>query len=107
MLRYTVETATTATAALSVAERFDIDLLISDVGLPDRSGNELIRELLLKKPILGIALTGYGAEADIAETTAAGFMMHLTKPVRFDELKDALCRVAMRRASEKAAAGAN
>jgi hypothetical protein len=91
--RHRVETATNVADALSVAERFNLDLLISDIGLPDRSGLELIRELLLKRPIRGIALTGYGSTVDIAETMDAGFEMHLTKPVQFEELKNAVRRV--------------
>ena len=91
--RHRVETATNVADALSVAERFNLDLLISDIGLPDRSGVELIRELLLKRPIRGIALTGYGSAVDIAETMDAGFEMHLTKPVQFEELKNAVRRV--------------
>lgn len=103
-LRYRVETATSAAAAISMAESFNFDLLISDIGLPDRSGTDLFRELVSKKPIRGIALTGYGTAGDIAETTKAGFQMHLTKPVQFEELKDAVRRVAMQGNVEKLAA---
>jgi signal transduction histidine kinase/CheY-like chemotaxis protein len=92
-LRHRVETATNMAEALSIAEHFNFNMLISDIGLPDGSGLDLIRTLLLKRPIHGIALTGYGSATNIAETIEAGFEMHLTKPVRFDELKDAVRRV--------------
>jgi CheY-like chemotaxis protein len=38
----------------------------------------------------GIALTGYGMEQDVARSQAAGFMVHLVKPVRVQALDDAL-----------------
>jgi CheY-like chemotaxis protein/anti-sigma regulatory factor (Ser/Thr protein kinase) len=92
-LRHRIESASSVNDALSVAWRFDFDLLISDIGLPDGSGLDLMRTLSARQPVRGIALTGYGSAADIAEALDAGFIMHLTKPVRVDELKDAVRRV--------------
>jgi signal transduction histidine kinase len=93
-LRHRIETAGSVGDALTVAEGFDFDLLISDVGLPDGTGLDLMRALLARRrPVRGIALTGYGSEADVAEALAAGFTMHLTKPVRVGALKDAVRRV--------------
>ena len=93
-LHHRVETATTILEALSVAERFNFDLLVSDVGLPDGSGLDLMRQLRQQHgEAVGIALTGYGTAADVALTAEAGFKLHLTKPIRFDQLSDALRQV--------------
>jgi CheY-like chemotaxis protein/anti-sigma regulatory factor (Ser/Thr protein kinase) len=93
-LRHRVETVSSVSAALEVAEGRHFDLLISDVGLPDGSGLELMRRLRAKTPINGIALTGYGGAEDIADTLNAGFALHLTKPIRFEELEKAVERLA-------------
>ena len=68
----------------------EFDLLISDVGLPDGSGLDLMKELLGRRPIKGIALTGYGMDADVRRTREAGFRRHLTKPVSFPGLQRAI-----------------
>jgi len=74
---------TLATAReLAAARRFD--LLISDVGLPDGSGLELMKALRDAQGLSGIALSGFGTEEDVAASAAAGFAAHLTKP---DQIK--------------------
>ena len=83
---YSVELATSVADALATAERNDIDLLVSDLGLPDGSGLDLMRTLKARKPIRGIALTGYGRREDVADTRDAGFERHLTKPVDLPNL---------------------
>jgi CheY-like chemotaxis protein len=87
---YEVETAHSASDALKKAESDDFDLLISDIGLPDRSGYELMQELRHTKSIRGIALSGYGMESDIRRAHDAGFAQHLTKPINFDQLNAAI-----------------
>ena len=83
--------------ALAGANRFD--LLISDIGLPDGNGYELMAEFRLRGSTIGIALTGYGMEQDLAQSESAGFVAHLTKPVRVQSL-DAALNEAMRLLSE-------
>jgi CheY-like chemotaxis protein len=68
----------------------DFDLLISDIGLPDRSGYDLMRELRNSKGLLGIALSGFGMEHDVSKARAAGFSEHLTKPINFERLEEAI-----------------
>jgi signal transduction histidine kinase len=63
-----------------------IRLVISDIGLPDGSGTELMRELSEKYHLPGIALSGFGMEDDVRRAEAAGFWRHLTKPVDFEIL---------------------
>jgi PAS domain S-box-containing protein len=70
------------------------DILISDIGLPDGSGFELMSELRRNHGLRGIAMTGYGTENDIARSVTAGFVAHLTKPVRIQELENALAIAA-------------
>lgn len=89
---YGVKTATTVAAALDVAERENFDLIISDIGLPDGTGLDLMRQLLQRKPIKGIVLSGYGMEDDLRASQEAGFVEHLIKPVNFDQLQQAIRR---------------
>ena len=91
---YQVHTATTVADALDVASQQACDLLISDLGLPDRTGLDLMREMRARYPLKGIALTGYTEERDVAESSAAGFAMHLKKPVDFNDLLTAIRDVA-------------
>ena len=92
-LEYRVTTATCISTALKVAAAEDFDLLISDMRLPDGSGMQLIKELLARRPIKGIALSGYGEESDIQQTKEAGFQKHLTKPINFLALQAAIQEV--------------
>ena len=75
----------------AAARKFD--LVISDVGLPDGTGLELMRELQQTHKLTGIALSGYGTDEDVAASKAAGFAEHLTKPVDWDRLRDAITRL--------------
>jgi CheY-like chemotaxis protein len=87
---YRITLAHTAGQALQKAQIETFDLLISDIGLPDRSGYELMKELRAKKSLRGIALSGFGMENDINKARAAGFSEHLTKPINFDRLDEAI-----------------
>jgi CheY-like chemotaxis protein len=84
MQGHEVTTADTVRAALDLAARETFDLLISDIGLPDGSGLELMRQL---RQVRGIALSGFGSEDDLRRSREAGFAHHLTKPVNFRTLE--------------------
>ena len=85
---YEVTTADTVATALRVATQNQFDLLVSDIGLPDGSGDDLMRQLQDKgRKLPSIALSGYGTEQDIARSRAAGFQVHLTKPVSPQDLR--------------------
>ncbi len=94
---YEVQTAPDMATALHLAgdpQRDGFDLLISDLGLPDGNGLELMRTLRqqgLKMP--GIALSGYGQEQDMAQSRQAGFVEHLVKPVCLPRLEEAIARI--------------
>jgi CheY-like chemotaxis protein len=90
-----VESAATGAAALTLAGRQVFDLVISDLGLPDFSGTELMTILRERYSLRGVALSGYGMEEDIRRSKSAGFEEHLTKPVdpaKFDKLLANLMR---------------
>ena len=90
---YIVRPAVTVAAARQVADERKVDLVISDLGLPDGSGLELMRQLSHSHGLRGIALSGFGTEEDVAASRAAGFAEHLTKPVDWEQLKLALARL--------------
>ncbi|HYO13989.1 MAG TPA: MASE1 domain-containing protein [Thermoanaerobaculia bacterium] len=98
LLGHQVITAGSVAAGLAAAERAwtngGLDLVVSDLGLPDGSGVDLMRELSGRYGVPGIALSGYGMEEDIRQSLEAGFSRHLTKPVNPQSLKAALQEVA-------------
>ena len=87
---YEVTVAYSGEQAAEKVRTENFDLLISDIGLPDRSGYDLMREVRSSKPLPGIALTGFGTEHDTNEARAAGFSEHLTKPINFEQLEKAI-----------------
>ncbi len=87
---YNITVAHSAEQAVETARGKEFDLLISDIGLPDRSGYELMRELRNSKGLRGIALSGFGMEHDVKKAQAAGFSEHLTKPINFERLEEAI-----------------
>jgi DNA-binding response OmpR family regulator len=87
---YAITVAHTAAQAVDKARGEDFDLLISDIGLPDRSGYELMRELRGSKGLRGIALSGFGTEHDVKKAHAAGFSEHLTKPINLERLEEVI-----------------
>jgi DNA-binding response OmpR family regulator len=87
---YQITVAHSADQAMEKARAEKFDLLISDIGLPDRSGYELMRELRDRKGLSGIAISGFGMESDVIKARAAGFSDHLTKPINFERLEEAI-----------------
>jgi two-component system CheB/CheR fusion protein len=92
---YRVKTAADVATAIELAVQQEFDLLVSDLGLPDRSGLDLIRELRSRGQRLpAIALSGYGQEEDVRRSHEAGFDAHLIKPVDFEQFYRTVARVA-------------
>ena len=87
---YHITLAHSAEQALEKAGQAKFDLLISDIGLPDRGGYELMHELQESSGLRGIALTGFGTEHDVNRARDAGFSEHLTKPINFERLEEAI-----------------
>jgi signal transduction histidine kinase len=89
-----VRTADTVHAALAAADAEPVDIVVSDLGLPDGTGFELMRQLVQRHHLKGIALSGFGTDQDVARSHEAGFACHLTKPVDFRRLEEAIERVS-------------
>jgi two-component system CheB/CheR fusion protein len=90
-----VQTAGDVATALDMASGQSFDLLISDLGLPDGSGLDLMRELRARGDNLpGIAVSGYGQEQDILQARDVGFAAHVVKPLDMDRLRTVLDDVA-------------
>jgi two-component system CheB/CheR fusion protein len=97
-----VTPATTIAEAVRAAERERFDLVLSDVGLPDGSGCDLMPVLRDRFGLPGIALSGFGADGDLEASQRAGFLAHITKPVSLEAIRDALTRFAASRSQAPA-----
>ena len=78
---YEVLIAGTVARALEIIATETVEIVVSDVGLPDGTGYELIRRARELRPLTGIAMSGFGMEDDITRSREAGFAEHLVKPV--------------------------
>jgi len=89
--------ATSAAAALDALRRFKPDVLVSDIGMPDRDGYDLIRDIrgLGRSPdeLPAVAVTAFTSPEDRRRALAAGFQVHLTKPVDPGELTAVVARL--------------
>jgi CheY-like chemotaxis protein len=92
-LGYQVLSAENMMDALRIAEQEQFDLLLSDIGLPDGSGHELVKRIREKRSVMAIAVSGFGMEEDVRRSRDAGFFDHLTKPVSLDRLQQVIEQV--------------
>lgn len=86
---HVVDAAATLAGALERIPAFGPDVLLSDIGLDDGDGWELMRRLQDARPRYAVAMSGFGTSGDRANSQAAGFRYHLQKPVppwRIEEL---------------------
>jgi len=87
-LGHEVRTAHSFVEAMRAVDDTDFDLIISDIGLPDGSGLDLMRRVKSRNhSVAAIALTGYGMEEDIVRSREAGFTAHMIKPIDFTRLE--------------------
>lgn len=89
-----VLTGSTVNDALLLARSHTFDLVVTDIGLPDGNGIDLMRQLSEKYGLRGIALSGYGMPEDRLNTQQAGFVAHLVKPINFEQLDHVLQQIA-------------
>jgi CheY-like chemotaxis protein len=90
-------TADSAQSALKLFEGDRFDVLISDIGLPDGNGYDLVREAKRRQSLKAVALSGFGTEADVRRSLEAGFDYHVTKPVDIDGLRLLLQKLTKRK----------
>ena len=88
-----VQVADSVGRALQEVGAIPFDLVISDIGLPDGTGFDLIRQILPQYSVKCIALSGFGMDEDIRQSREAGFSEHLIKPVDLHQLEAAIKRV--------------
>ena len=91
-----VTTARSGAEALDAMKESVPDVLVSDLGMPDLDGLELMREVRRRRgtTMPALALTAYAMEADAERTRAAGYTMHLSKPLDPKRLARAVRRLA-------------
>jgi PAS domain S-box-containing protein len=90
---YRVTTAGSVTEALQLAAKQQFEFVVSDLGLPDGNGYDLMKTLRQRHGLTGVALSGYGSEQDTARSLEAGFVEHLTKPVTYVMLERVIKRL--------------
>lgn len=95
---YVVRTAGSIAEALAVAREYDFSVLISDIGLPDGRGTQLLEQLssIRTQRPLAIAMSGFGMDDDVERSRQSGFAEHLTKPIEFAALHQAISRLVQR-----------
>lgn len=94
-------TASTADEALMLVEQLRPHVMVSDVGMPDVDGYELIRRVRALEHARGgglpaIALTAFARSEDRTRALRAGFLMHIAKPVEPAELAAAVASIVGR-----------
>jgi signal transduction histidine kinase/CheY-like chemotaxis protein len=93
---YETSAAADGPSALDAARRLRPEVIILDIGLPGMTGYEVAEQLRQDSRLANtslIALTGWGTPEDQRKARAAGFDLHLTKPVAFEDLRAAIGRV--------------
>ncbi|MDB9346617.1 PAS domain S-box protein [Nodularia spumigena] len=93
-----VTKAASAWEAFRIIVQSQPDVLVSDIGMPQMDGYELLRKLRVLPPETGgqvpaIALTAFAGEFDQQQAIAAGFQMHIPKPVEPDTLAAAVVQL--------------
>ena len=99
---HTVLTATTLAEAIEAIPGARADVLISDIGLPDGNGWELLTRLGDARPPYAIAMSGFGQLSDRQRSLIAGYRHHLLKPVEPNRLETLLDEAARELARDRA-----
>ena len=89
---FVVTSAATVKEAIDASQHQRFDLLVSDIGLPDGSGLDVMKHMA-RLNVTGIALSGFGQDEDLQRSRDAGFTIHLTKPVSLQALQDVIKKV--------------
>ncbi|RZJ07456.1 MAG: response regulator, partial [Rubrivivax sp.] len=97
VMGHEVQSAATMNEALDQLPGADADVIVSDIGLPDGDGWEMLSRLHLPRPAYAIAMSGYGMQEDRERSFAVGFRHHLVKPMDIDKLESLLLEAARER----------
>jgi len=101
---FKVTACESAAETLSIAPARAVDLIVSDIGMPDIDGFEMIkrlREIDKYKSVPAIALTGYASSKDAKSALAAGFDAHVSKPVDPSELLKVITQLIQKSSSNR------
>jgi CheY-like chemotaxis protein len=92
MLGHDIRVAFDGHEALRIAEQFQPEVVLMDIGMPNLSGYDVAREIRSRRGggVTLVAVTGWGGEADRRRSRDAGFDRHLTKPIEASVLEDVL-----------------
>jgi len=104
---YEVQTAYNGQTGLDTARRFRPQVVLCDIGLPGMDGYQVVRMLRQDEDLSSsyvIALTGYGRDEDQRQAHEAGFDLHMTKPIDYNNLRRTLANLPIRSAREEARA---
>jgi len=97
LMGHEVSSASSLEQALQGLAQTEVDVIISDIGLPDGDGYDLLRLLPPSRAVYAIAMSGYGRLEDRERSAAAGFRHHLVKPMDIDQLESLLAEAALER----------
>lgn len=89
-LGHEVTTAASMQEALDAAPESNCNVLLSDIGLSDGDGWQLMRQAHFPHPVYAIAMSGFGTHSDEDNSKDAGFRLHLLKPISVEQLEEAL-----------------
>jgi len=89
-----ISVADNTQSALAIVQSQQFDVVLSDIGLPDGTGYDVISQVKRKQPIKAVAITGFGTDEDVRRGKQAGFDFHLVKPIDFHELRTVLDQVS-------------
>jgi PAS domain S-box-containing protein len=81
--------------AMQMLRSTQFDVVLSDLGLPDGTGRDVMVEAKRLQDLKGVALSGYGMSEDVRRSEEAGFDFHLTKPVDFAQLRSVLAGIEL------------
>ena len=87
---YEVATAGSCKEAIELARQARFDLLVTDLGLPDGTGMDLLAEVKSLYDVPGVAMTAHGESWFLEGARQGGFARHLFKPFVFSDLLDAV-----------------
>jgi DNA-binding response OmpR family regulator len=90
---YQVHSADTCQTASHLLESRQFQVLLSDIGLPDGNGCDVVSEAKQKQQLVGIAITAFSSACDIKRGLNAGFDYYLTKPLDVSSLRTLLTEI--------------